>query len=535
MNKKNIFNISGLIAYIVFFMICERMLGCPGTGIVVASLSLYYILFIILMGSVMNTLGKMVLARIRKGFFEGAKRVFGYCLIYALFAGAFGFGLLSLFSSQLGRLFIGDSSSQMILACLGLFFFIEAITKTIRGYYLGCEASAVYIVAVILKNIALIVLCPIFIKVFADVGQKAANLHKNEFLLNVYGSVGAVAAMCCADILMLLVLVIGLKSVLQSDGFSFNEVRTKDGFYSFLKSFLPLSFNLLKENIFPALTVFTSICFYARFAFSNGETPINVYSNIGAIGVPGVITIVCCFLFYKNFVDDYKKKIRVSFTKEAENRNSVSSLFITVLKNGCIMVIPTAITVMIYSKAISNFIFGCENNFAKAIMIWCGVVVLFKGIDIGFAKSLEAVKRDNYVLVGRIIGYICSILLFVLVGRGGIKITTIAIALVIDIVIATLIHGYFAVSGIKGHYNDVLATLIKVLIACVPMIIVELLTSVFLVKNIFLLIICIVVSYCLYCIGFLFIRGINQKDIVKMSGSFMFYPMSLFNSFLGIK
>lgn len=535
MNKKNIFNISSLISYIIFFVICERMLGCSGTGIVVASLSLYLVLFTILMGSVMNTLGKMVLARIRKGFFEGAKRVFGYCLIYALFAGAFGFVLLSLLSAKIGRLFMGDSSSQMILMCLGLFFFIDAIVRTIRGYYLGCEASGIYIVAVMVSNISLVIACPILIKVFADVGQKAANLHKNAFLLDVYGSVGAVAAMCVADILMLLVLVLGLKGVLHTDSFSFNEVRTKDGFATFLKSFLPSAFNSLKENLFPALTIFTAICFYCKFAFSNGETPVNVYENVGAVGVPGVITIICCFLFYKSFVDDYKKKIRLSFSKEAENRNSVSSLFITVLKNGCIMVVPTSITVMFYSKAISTFVFKCDNPFAKTIMLWCGVVVLFKGLDIGLAKSLEAVKRDNFVFIGRIVGYICSVLLFVAVGKAGAKVTTIAIALAIDVIIATLIHGYFAISGIRGHYNDVIATFIKVVIACIPLIIVELLTSVFLVKNIILLILSIVVSYCLYCVGFLFIRGAGQKDIVKMSGSLMFYPMSLFNSFLGIK
>lgn len=535
MKKKNIFNVSSPIAYIIFFMICERMLGCSGSGIVIASMTLFGVLFTILMGSVMNTLGKMVLVRIKKGFFDGAKRVFGYCLIYALFAGGLGFAILSLFSAKLGRLFFGDSSPQMILVCLGIYFFVDAVVKTIRGYYLGCEASGIYIIALVLKNVSLVILGPIFIKLFAGVGQKAANLHKNDFLLNVYGSIGAVAAMCAADILMLFVLVIGLRGVLHSDEFSFNEVRTKDGYSSFLKSFLPFSFNLLKENLFPIVTIFMSICFYCRYAFANGETPVSVYSNVGVVGVPGIITVIFCFIFYKNFVDDYKKQIRVSFNKEAENKNSVSSLFITVLKNGCIMVVPAAITVMFYSKAISSFIYGCENPFAKTIMIWCGVVILFKGIDIGLAKSLEAVKRDNLVFIGRIVGFACALLLCILVGKSGIKPTTIAIALAVDIIIATLIHGYFAITGIRGHYNDVLATLVKVIIACVPMIIVELLTSIFLTKNIILLIISIVISYCLYLVGFMFLRGASQKDIVKMSGSLMFYPLSLLNSVLGIK
>lgn len=535
MNKRNILNISGLLSYIIFFIICERMIGCAGTGLMVVSFAMYAVLFIVLMGSVMTTLSKMVMARIRKGFFDNAKRVFGYCLIYTLFASLLGFCLLFAFPGKLGRLAYGDSSAEMIITCLGVLFLIDSFVRTIRGYYLGCDTSLIYIIAVIVKNVSLLVGCPILIKVFSGIGIKAANLHKNDFLINVYGAVGAALAVCVADVLMLLILIAGLRVVLHSDSFSFNEVRSKDGFSSFLKSFITPSFNVFKENIFPALTIFVALCFYCRLSFTNGETIENVYKNVGTIGVPGIITIIIIFLFFKDYVEEYRKRIRISFSKEAENRNAVVSSFNSVLMSGITIIFPASFTVIVFSSKIANLICGCDNDFSKGILIWGGIIILFKGIDIVFAKCLDAVRSDSVVFLGRIVGFICALLLLIVSGKTGSKISMVMTALTVDIIVATIIHGYFAFMRIGIYLNDIIAKLIKVAISVIGMIIVDLLLSKFLAKNFILLLLSIVIGYSVYLLIFVLLRGATQKEVNKLSGTLMYYPLTIFNNMLGAK
>lgn len=533
MNKKNILNVSGLLTYIIFFIICERMLGCAGSGIILLSISIYCILFIILLGSVMTTLSKMVMARIRKGFFDSAKRVFGYCLIYTLFASILGFVILVFFPAKLSRFFYGDSSIEMILTCLGILFLIDSFVRTIRGYYLGCETSIIYIIAVVVKNVSLLIGCPIFVNIFSGIGTKAANLHKNDFLIGVYGAVGGVVAICVADLLMLLILVAGLKVVLHSDSFSFNEVRTKDGFSAFLKSFITPSFNVFKENIFPAITIFVALCFYCRISFSNGESVNNVYANAGAIVVPGLVSIVFVFLLFKDYVEEYRKKIRISFSKEAENRNAVVSSFNSVFMSGMVLIFPAAFTIIVYAGNISQYIMGCDNSFSKGIMIWAGVIVLFKGIDIVFAKCLDAVRSDSVVFLGRIIGFVCALLLLIVASKSGAKISMVMTALTIDIIVASIIHGYFAFMRIGIYINDIIAKLIKVSACIIAMVIIDLILARFFAKNILFLIISIIVGYIVYLVPLVIIRGVTQKDISKLSGTLMFYPLSLLNSFFG--
>lgn len=533
MNVKNLMNIVGIIAEIVMLIICEHMLGCSGNGIVFISLIIYSFFFTIMMGSVKDTLTKMVSVRMHRGFFDNAKRIFCYCLIYTALASVVMCTLFVLMANRAGRLMLGDSSTEMIVAALGVFFVISAFSKTFQGYYLAFENSILYIVAVSVRCVALLVACPIMIKLFSSVGDKAASLHKNFFLVNVYGAIGVVAAMCIAELLLLIILIAGLKLVLHSDSFSFNEVRTKDGYKNFLKSFVVPAFNVLKENIFPLTTVLFTCCLFSRSSFRNNAPVQNVYTNIGAIGVPVICVIVVALLSFKEFADTYRKKLRSDYRKD--EKKAVNSRFNMFLKNGITIIVPVALSVIMYAEGIARFIFGCEFEAIKGIMIWSGIIIFLNGIDLIFSKSLDALGRDSLTFMGRLAGFVCAMIVILSAEKNGAKISYIMIALFIEILIAVIIHGFFALKDVSVRINDIIAKLIKVGISSLIMIVINLILSRFLAKNLILLLVCMLIGYASYLVSFVLIRGINQKEVQGMVGSLTFYPMSLLTNIIDLK
>ena len=76
-----------MIITIIFWMIIGYFAGDCGMGIYITAYIIYGFLYMILMGSVMNTISKMVSVRCYRGLHENAKKVFNYGMLYSFLTG----------------------------------------------------------------------------------------------------------------------------------------------------------------------------------------------------------------------------------------------------------------------------------------------------------------------------------------------------------------------------------------------------------------------------------------------------------------
>lgn len=531
MNSKNLNKIIDIYAYIVMFIIVEKMLGTAGIGLLLTSLSLYYIVFTIMMGSVMKSLAKMVAVRRKRGFLDNAKRIFTYCLMYTAIVGV----LIALFFIFIAPGCFGKLFNSMILKelipILGILFIVDSFNKSLKGYYLGCGAGLFLIIAQILKSVVLVVGVPFAIKFSMILGDKAVALHKQEFFIDYYGALGVILLITVANLISLLALAVGIKTVMRDDNYSFNEVRSKDGFKAFLRSFLPVSFKLLSNNLFPLLTVGTVIFIYIRSNFTNGLTDTVVYGNVGMLFAEICLVTFGCVVIFEDYIAGFGHRMRIDIKKD--DRKAVNATYNVMLKNTITILVPICVSVITFSKHICIFLTGSDE--AKGFAVLAGFMILLWGFDMFLSNALDAKGHDSVVFIGKLTGFLATLVYSCMSAKNGVQTKEVSIALIIYISLSILIHAFFVFRDYSVRFNDILARLVKVLIGSLILWIIDFIVAKFIAVNIVILIIGVLLGYLAYCVALVVMQTFNQKDIQSFKGMIMFYPLGILGSIMRIR
>ena len=109
-------------------------------------------------------------------------------------------------------------------------------------------------------------------------------------------------------------------------------------------------------------------------------------------------------------------------------------------------------------------------------------------------------------------------------GKSGVKPTSFLVALLLGFITAMLIHGFYALSYIGIKYYDFVAKAVKVLIAIAPVFVIELILVKVINMNPLIIVISVLIGYVIYWTVFVLVRGLNQKEIGNLQGTFVFYP-----------
>ena len=109
------------------------------------------------MGSVKNTLAKMVAARIKRGFVDNARKTFSYTISYTVIISIFMFIIFATLSNSIMYLLFGNNIAGFVLTFFGIVFIVQSLFECIKGYYLGNGGNIFVIVADIVKNLVFII------------------------------------------------------------------------------------------------------------------------------------------------------------------------------------------------------------------------------------------------------------------------------------------------------------------------------------------------------------------------------------------
>ena len=209
--------------------------------------------------------------------------------------------------------------------------------------------------------------------------------------------------------------------------------------------------------------------------------------------------------------------------------------FTAFAKAGATIIIPGFITLLAFNKPLNKVIF--DNNFddISALFIVGAFVFLFASFDKVLCVGLEAVNMNLSVFLGNVIGFIVNLVYVLVVSKKGLTLTSAIFGILIYYLLCVIIHCVFALNDIKLKLNDFLAKLIKIAIAALPMLIIDLILARFVTMNYIIIIISAVVSYLIYAIVLTAIRGMNQKDVNSMQGSILYYLFNILASIFHIR
>ena len=261
MSISKITNIVNNFIYLIFLIMIYKKIGPDGAGIFGISAFLVWFMFVLLFGGTRTTVSKLVSVRLKRGFNDNAKKVFRYSLVWNFFLAIICAVITVLLSNAISGSLFNNNLCGGVLVFLSIVLVLGALCETIKGYYIGCGGNILYTISEIAKDIILLVATPFVIDALMAYGGKVAALKNDILITGVYGAIGAVLTIAACLLINLIILMIGVRGLVKQDSFSFNEVRSKDGLITFLRSYIPAAVRKVRDNIFTVLPIIFSIIF----------------------------------------------------------------------------------------------------------------------------------------------------------------------------------------------------------------------------------------------------------------------------------
>ncbi len=199
-NKLNNFIVQGGI--LAFAGVLVRMLGLlkripltyiigdVGNSYYSAAYEIYSIILTVSSYGIPLSVSKLVAARISKGQYKNANKIFRCTLIFAFVVGFLASSLVYIFAESLSNM-MNEPMSYMALRVLAPTLFIVAIMGVFRGYFQGMGTMVPTACSQLIEQIILIAVSLTSAFLLSGKGQKVGALLNNENYKNAYGAAGA--------------------------------------------------------------------------------------------------------------------------------------------------------------------------------------------------------------------------------------------------------------------------------------------------------------------------------------------------------
>lgn len=167
-----------------------NIIGDRGNGYYAAAYEIYAIILLISSYSLPLAVSKLVAARVSKGQFRNANRIFRGALVFALTAGGAACVFVFFFADFLATTVMLEPMSAMALRVLAPTLLIVAVMGVLRGYFQGLGTMMPTAVSQVLEQIILVIVSLVGASVLFGYGEKAGALLQNENYSYAYGAAG---------------------------------------------------------------------------------------------------------------------------------------------------------------------------------------------------------------------------------------------------------------------------------------------------------------------------------------------------------
>ncbi len=196
--------ILGLLKRIPLAYIIEDV----GNSYYSAAYEIYNIVLTISSYGIPLSVSKLVSARVGKGQYKNAEKIFKCALIFALVSGTASSVLVYIYSGNLSRL-MNEPMSEMALRVLAPTLFVVAVMGVFRGYFQGVGTMVPTAFSQLIEQVVLITVSLSSAYFLSIRGAKIGALLQNKYYKNAYGAAGATLG-CSVGALASLIFLIAL-------------------------------------------------------------------------------------------------------------------------------------------------------------------------------------------------------------------------------------------------------------------------------------------------------------------------------------
>jgi len=514
--KRQQIEIGSYIFGLINILIFGKMLGDKGIAFFIFGLESFFFVSIFTMGSLADSLGKILRSRNQKGKYISVhhirRRIF-------LFQGGLGIVCGVIFACCSGV--IADKVFDVQYCTVPIMIMapilcIRNVSAILIGFCQGEGTELPRAVVAPLRQIMVLGFGSVFIRLMQEYGQKVANLLGDSSYIAMYGSMGLAIAMVLAEILILLFL--GLitlgnrKKLILREERGMKQKESFAGIMRVLYGTMGMGTLIRIIGLFPlwagAIFYRRSIADVVAYAENYG---VFAGKYLTICGIPVLLISVLLVSAGFKTVDAFRR----------EDYREAKRYFRGGIQSGMVHAIFWTVFVAVMAEQLVGIISPANAGMAVTMLRYGSAIILFGTLFWYFMKQLMRMKKKYHILTGLVLADLVFVIVyFVLATKGNMGVMVLVYASLAGLCVGCGITGFLCCRILRCGIDWLRSIAIPAGAAClvgiVSMLIGRVLTPNF--GDAVAMVLCFVVSVILYWVILIVFRCFDEQEAKYIPG-----------------
>lgn len=495
-----------------------NIIGDVGNGYYAAAYELYAIILLLSSYSLPLAVSKMVAARVSRGQYRNANKIFKASLVFAVVSGGIACLVVLLFADFLAGTVMGEPMSATALRMLAPTLLIVAVMGVFRGYFQGLGTMTPTAISQIVEQIILVITSLIFASVAFQKGSLYDSLMMSDQYGPAQGAAGATLGCGIGAIAGLIFLIMvytaskgNMKSAMRKDVTRANEDYASI-FRVLLMTIIPVIVSSVAYNVCGVLD--QSI--YNHYMLANGLEELKTY-NWGVYSgkykvltnLPIALASAMCSAIVPSLAGSFANN------DIAGARSKVSSA----IRATMMVTIPSAVGLAVLGKPVVDMLFSGEVDLAGQMLLFGTLSIIFYALSTLGNGILQGIGKMYVPIINAAISLVIHLLsLWAMLYFMKLDIMAVVFSnIIFSLVMFVLNH--LAIRKYIGYKQELIKTFI------IPLLVSAVMGGVaFGVYHLFRLflpvtascIIAIVVAVIIYFIGMVLLKGFRESELARI-------------------
>ncbi len=522
--QGGILAITGIISRIiglVYRIPLQKKIGDSGMGYYSAAFQIYSIMLIISSYSLPTAVSKLVAARVAKGQYKNARKIFHGAMLFACITGGATCLIVMFGADVMATNIMNLPKSAIALRVLGPTLLVVAIMGVIRGYFQGLGTMMPTAFSQLFEQVVNAVISVVAAIYLFEYGTRVSGLLHDQTFSAAYGAAGGTlgtGAGAIAGLLMLAVMFIvhnrEMKVNVSNDTTSKNDAFPRI-FRILIITILPV---ILSSTIYNISDVLDQGIFGAVMAKKGmNEHDIASYWGIFStkykviINVPVALANALC----SSIMPTLTSCIEQGKHKLARHKVRLGMRFVMIIG------IPCAMGLSVLGKPILSMLFSGEIEIPAMLLRVGSATVILYSMSTLSNGVLQGINKLNIPVRNAAIALAVHVgVLYLCIGVLDLKLYGVVISLIVFALLVCVLN-WLSISRYMSYRQEIRKTFIIPFIASAIMGLVIFLMYLLLKKTLsdtVSTILSILIGACVYFIALLKLRGVNETEIRSFPG-----------------
>ncbi len=522
--QGGILAITGVISRIIgliYRIPLQKTIGDSGMGYYSAAFQIYSIMLIISSYSLPTAVSKLVAARVARGQYKNAKKIFYGALLFACITGG-ATCLIVLFGADvMAANIMSMPKSAIALKMLAPTLLIVAVMGVLRGYFQGLGTMMPTAFSQLFEQIVNAVVSVVAAIYLVEYGTKVAAIYRDPAYSQAFGAAGGTLGTGAGALFGLLMLVVMLfmhnqdmkRNVMKDPNLHSDSYRKV--FRILIVTIMPVILSSTIYNISDVLdqSIFGSV----MSKKSMSEHDIAAYWGIFStkykviINVPVALANALC----SSIMPSLTACVEQNKMKLARHKVRLGMRFVMIIA------IPCAVGLSVLSKPILSMLFSGEIDIPSMLLRVGSITVVLYSMSTLSNGILQGINKMNIPVRNAAIALVIHLgVLYLCISVFDLKLYGVVISVIVFALVMCILN-WISIGRYMSYHQEIRRTFIIPLLASAVMGVVIGLLYFLLHKfmgNVFSTVVSIVVGAGVYFVVLLFLHGVKEEEIRSFPG-----------------